>query len=79
MLNVLVIFEKEREGAQVHSPAPEWSRGREVGEGDKRSESGSALTAESPKRGLNSRIVRSWLEPKAKVRSLTDWVIQALL
>ena len=38
---------------------------------------GSELSTQSPTRGLNSRTVRSWPEPKLRVRCLTDWATQA--
>ena len=41
-------------------------------------ESGSVLSAQSPMQGLNPQTVRSWPEPKSRVRSPTDsWASQA--
>ena len=44
--------------------------------GHRGSEVGSVLTADNPMWGLNSRTVRSWPEPKSRVRRLTDWATQ---
>ena len=51
--------------------ASNWGKGRER-VGDRRSEAGSALTAESPMWGLNLQMVRSWPKPKSRVWCLTE-------
>ena len=45
----------------------EWGRGRERGR-ETESHAGSTLSAQSRIQGLNSRTVRSWPEPKSRVR-----------
>ena len=63
---VYLLWERE------HKPGRNRERGRE-----RESQAGSALSAQSPKRGSNSRTVRSWPEPKSRVRRSTDWSTQA--
>ena len=40
------------------------------------SQAGSMLSAQNPKQGSISPTVRSWPEPKSRVRGSTDWTIQ---
>ena len=56
--NVYLFFEKESTCMHVQV-------GKEQRDGDIRFEAGSALTAESPMQGSNSRTKRSWPEPKS--------------
>ena len=62
-----------------------WERERERSSGggaerererERNSQAGSALSAQSLTHGLNSQTVRSWPEPKARVRRLTNWATQ---
>ena len=55
------------------------SRGGTEREGDKESQSGSALPMQSPMWGSNSQSLRSWPEPKSRVRWLTDWATKVAL
>ena len=55
--NVLFIFKTETEH--------EWVWGRERGRQNLKQTPGSELSAQSPTRGSNSRVVRSWPEPKS--------------
>ena len=48
-------------------------------EGDREFQADSKLLAQSPSRGLNPWIARSWPELKSKVRCLTDWATQVPL
>ena len=50
-----------------------WKRGSER---ERESQVGSALSAQSLMWGSHSWIVRSWPEPKPRVRCLTDWGTQ---
>ena len=45
-------------------------------EGERESQAVSKLSAQSPMKGLNSQTMRSWPEPKSRVRCLTDWDTQ---
>ena len=45
--------------------------------GERESQAGSTLSAESQMWGSNPRTVRSWPEAKSRVRCLTDWATQA--
>ena len=58
----------------------EWAsrRGAEGGK-ERESQAGSTLTAQSPTRGWNLWMVRSWPEPKPRVGRLTNWATQAPL
>ena len=62
-ITLFVFFETKRVWA---------GRGRE-GEGDRESQVGSMLPAQSPIRGSNAWTMRSWPEPKARVGRLTNW------
>ena len=48
-------------------------------EGERESQAGSVLSAQSPMWGLMSHTVRSWPEPKSRVRCLTNWATQVPL
>ena len=61
--------EREREGERQH----EWGRGRER---ERESQAGSTLPAQSLTWGSIPQTVRSWPEPKSRVRRLTDWATQ---
>ena len=57
-----------------------WTReGQREREGKRESQAGSTLSAQSPTRGLISWTVRSWPDPKPRVRRLTDWTTQVPL
>ena len=49
-----------------------------MGEGwrERESQAGSALSVQSTTWGLNSRTLRSWPEPKSRVKCLIDWATQ---
>ena len=56
----------------------EQGRGRER-EGEKESQAGSVLSVQSPTQGSILQTVRSWLEPKPRVKGFNDWATQAPL
>ena len=56
----------------------ETEREKEVeGQRERKSQAGFTLSVQSPTRGSNPWTVRSWPEPKSRVRHLTDWATQA--
>ena len=68
----LFIFERERGREKVMEGQRERVRERE-------SQAGSAVSAQSLMRGLNSQTVRSWPKLKSRVGCLTNWDTQAPL
>ena len=63
-----IYFERQRERE---------SAGASRGEAGRESQAVFTLSAQSPMQGSNSRTMRSWPEPKSRVRCLTDWATQA--
>ena len=51
--------------------------GRAERKGEKESQAGSTVPAQSLTQGSIPQTVRSWPEPKSRVRHLTDWATQA--
>ena len=78
ILNIIIVhlflmfiyFEREREN--------EWT-GEGQREEERESQASPVLPAQSPMQGsiLISQTLRSWPEPKSRIRHLTDWAMQA--
>ena len=70
--NVYLSILRERERERMH----EQGRGRERGK--RESQTGSALSEQRSTWGSISWTVRSWPEPKSRVRHLIDWATQLM-
>ena len=70
-LSLVLFILRERERERTH-------RGGQR-EREREFQAGSALLQQSQMQGSNSQTVRSWREPKSRVRRLTDWATQAPL
>ena len=66
-LSLFIYFERERESRR----GTKWGK-REYQEG-------STLATQSPMQGSNTQTMRSWLEPKPRVRCLNNWATQESL